>query len=502
MKMVVVRGLMMLLSVFILFSCDARDSAEQIDERQRVSWWCTNRAQEFGLEMDALPVFQRIQEETGVHIDFVHPPPGQYGIRFQLMLRTRRFPDILSHDFAGDYPGGTAGAIEDGVVSSISVDALATSAPHVSAFLTNHPEIAGQLRTDDGGYLCVPSVNLDDGIRSYVGPFLRADLLADLRLDAPETLDDWERVLAAFAETPDIDVPMTFYGGSFRSTQFLIGSYGIGWGFFRRDGSIVYGPLEPEFPDALKRLRDWFQAGWIDARVVFNSRSAYQRSIARTSAGAYVDYISNIAAFEEILRERDPDARLTPVVYPRLDDGGTPVLKHRSPAIVPFAGAYLSTRNDDIPASLAVLDFGYSEAGTLLYNFGIEGESYEVVGGLPRFFDGGRTVGRYVVAGPYVRSAESFRQMLHLESQRDAARLWSSAASAAAELPAFIGSAADRQFLAQISGALDEYLEGMLIEYVTGGHDDSFVDDLVVSLREMGAEAALAIYNDSGARSQ
>ena len=43
-------------------------------------------------------MYQKAQEITGVKIDFKHPPVGQEGEQFNLMVASRDFPDIMESD--------------------------------------------------------------------------------------------------------------------------------------------------------------------------------------------------------------------------------------------------------------------------------------------------------------------------------------------------------------------------------------------------------------------
>lgn len=386
-------------------SCN-RDNSGATDAPPQVTWWCSNRAEDFDLAMDELPVFEQLAQAVGVELRFVHPRSGQYGVRFQLLLMTNRLPDIVSHDFVNDYPGGVAAAMDDNVILPLT-DPIQEHAPNLHGFLDENPDLARQLATPDGRYFCVPSLVLDESSMSYIGPFVRQDLLEQHGLPVPQTLSDWETMLAAFAADPQIELPLSFYGGHFRSTHFLLGSYGIAWGFFLQDDRVAYGPLEPAFPQALLQLREWFQAGWIDPGVTFNSRSAYGRRIANRTVGAYVDYVSSIQLYQDRLRIDDPAATLIPVPYPTLEDSDTPVIGYRSGSFVPFAAAYLSAKNDAVATSMKVLDHAYSPEGHLLFNYGVLGESYTMIDGRPlldeRLFSpkGSSSLLRYyLVAGP------------------------------------------------------------------------------------------------------
>ncbi|MBN2048986.1 MAG: extracellular solute-binding protein [Spirochaetales bacterium] len=451
------------------------------------------------MKMEDLPVFEVLQEQTGKKITFIHPPVGQYELRFKLMLASGKLPDIISHDFLNDYPGGMSGAVDDGIVLPLDGELL-REALNLRAFLEENPEAAADIQLPDGSYACFPSCNADEGTSTYMGPFIRRDLLKKHGLEMPETLEDWEEVLSSFQADPAIDTPLTFYGGNIVDTRFMIGTFGIDWSFLFRDGKIIYGPAEPAFINFVKCFRSWYQNGWMDPGVLINSRRAYIKAVEQNTAGIYVDYVSNILTYERLLQKKNPEAELLPLAYPRFDETAPVPPGHDSGRFIPFASAYITTAADDPAAIARTLDYIWSPEGRRLFNFGIQGESYNLTNDKPTFLsaifekEGIGGYKYYLVAGPYLKDREAFMQSLRLPVQKEAVRLWAAGLTEENRrsfLPMTGGEKGAR--LMDLKSTLDSYAFETAVDVISGKAGDDRLEKLREDLQDLGLAEALEL---------
>ena len=73
------------------------------------------------------------------------------------------------------------------------------------------------------------------------------------------------------------------------------------------------------------------------------------------------------------------------VKYPVLHRGDLPEFVNQNYAYYPDTSVALSAQCRDVEAAARLLDYGYSQEGHMLYNFGIEGVSYTMEDGYPRY---------------------------------------------------------------------------------------------------------------------
>ena len=94
------------------------------------------------------------------------------------------------------------------------------------------------------------------------------------------------------------------------------------------------------------------------------------------------------------MQEVDPEFDLIATRAPVINRGdpklfGMGVLSQGAGSIGTMGEAAISTgaEEDDIEVAARFLDFGYTQEGNLIFNFGIENETYTMIDGIPRLTD-------------------------------------------------------------------------------------------------------------------
>lgn len=162
------------------------------------------------------------------------------------------------------------------------------------------------------------------------------------------------------------------------------------------------------------------------------------------------------------------------------------------------------------------LDFAYSEEGHMLFNFGIEGESYEMVDGYPTYtkemtdnsegLPMTQALGKYIRAsygGPLIQDKRFLEQYYELPEQKESVDLWSESAENKINLPPTTLNAEESEEFNSIMGDLNTYYDETVIRFIMGEEALDNFDDFVAILEGMGIEratelqqAALDRYND------
>ena len=157
---------------------------------------------------------------------------------------------------------------------------------------------------------------------------------------------------------------------------------------------------------------------------------------------------------------------------------------------------------------MAYLDFWYSEEGSRLKNFGVEGVSYEMRDGLPYYTDeilknpDGLSIS--AALGKYTRASQAsvglidaryYEQYYQLPQQVDAVKLWNKNTDPALEvtLPAISPTAEEAEEMATINAAVSTYVKEETTKFIMGLRDLNEFDSYVESLKGLNIDRALEI---------
>jgi putative aldouronate transport system substrate-binding protein len=172
--------------------------------------------------------------------------------------------------------------------------------------------------------------------------------------------------------------------------------------------------------------------------------------------------------------------------------------------------AAISSSATEIEAITRLLDFGYSEEGHMLYNFGVYGVSWEWVNGEPTLTDmvtsnpEGRTFAqalsyfaRAAINGPFDQDPRYLLQFYALDQQKAALDFWTMQNNSDQTiLPPITLTQAEAQTVSARMADIDTYRREWIARFITGA--DPITDDtwgnFVDTLYGMGLEEVTAIH--------
>lgn len=323
-----------------------------------------------------------VEEETGIHVEFVSPAVGNTEQSFNLLVASGNMPDIIEYGWnAGKYPGGPEAAIQNKIIVPLN-DLLDTYAPDMKKIFDENPDYDKMVKTDAGTYYIFPVMKMDDYLNTTYGLVLRGDWLEDLGMEVPETIDEWHDVLTAFKKEKGAQFPFSYAspGNVFNpfANGMIIGAYGITRNWYLDNGEVKYGAYEPAYKDWLKTMAQWYQEGLIDPNFATNDQATIDSNILTGKTGATPLWPgSGLSKYLPELQKEDPEATLVAAPYPVLNKGDTPQF---SSLLNMFDGngACITTSCEYPEIAAQYLNYGYTEKGRKTYNYGREGITYTV----------------------------------------------------------------------------------------------------------------------------
>jgi putative aldouronate transport system substrate-binding protein len=205
------------------------------------------------------------------------------------------------------------------------------------------------------------------------------------------------------------------------------------------------------------------------------------------------------------MKDKNPNFKLMGVPYPGLKKGEVPNFGQKDFPIDSNAGAAITTANKFQKESMMYLDYGFTEEGHMLFNFGIEGESYTMVNGYPKYTDfvtknpKGLTFGqaatqysRAIYNGPFVCDPRYFEQYMQYPEQLQAVNEWRKAGDKARYPPA-TPTPDESQKLATLMNEINTYVDEMTLKFIMGQESLDKFDEYLSKVKGMGIDEAVKI---------
>jgi putative aldouronate transport system substrate-binding protein len=448
--------------------------------------------------------WQVIEQKTGVHIEWIHPPFGQEQESFNLLIASGDYPDLIINPL---YTGGLDQAIGEEVFLRLN-ELIDQYAPNYAELRTRNPDVARGTITDSGNLAAFYSINTPIQGPWY-GMAVRKDWLDELGLSLPVTYDDWYAMLRAFKEKKGADAPFWFSQrngdmfGVFAAGYGITGlAMGIDGSFFQVNGRAKYSPLEPGFKEYITMLAKWYAEGLIDRDYYTRNDYVVPGTLLDPgNTGAFPD-IYTIMGYRAYM-SGDLSMNVVPVPGPVKKAGDRLHLRQYN-----FERgnnhAVITTACKDPALAVRWLDYLCSDEGSLIQMYGVEGDTYNMIDGKPvpseKLTANPEGLDVNVARVKYLNGISMGkyyweRELVGLpQTSLDAiTTVWPSNADGDWEMPQITRTAEEGNRFARIMGDVDTYALEMSTKFIIGAEPLGNYDAFVAALKQMGAEEAVAI---------
>lgn len=471
-------------------------------------------------DYNEMAAYQELEKRTGIHIEFELISSAAKNEQFTLMMASQQLPDMI-HWVWSSYPGGAQKAMDDGQIIPLT-DKIADYAPNLSKILSENESIVPLISTADQEIYCFPYLSLDNSLNVYGGPIIRKDWLDKVNLPVPETIEEWHTALTAFKNEdvngngdkddelpllPTLGINATTGAGLF-PYQAFVSAYGIELGFYQDDGVVKNGFYEPAYLDFLTEMNRWYNEGLIDPDFAATDSTLFEAKASGDLVGSCIGFASGtIGKYNTILQNNNPDALYVGAPYPVLNKGD---VSESGQYRFPFSdtGTVITNACEHVEEACRWLDYQYSEEGNRLMYWGVEGVSYNMIDGKPRFIDsilsGERgfsiDVAQYSMAsigGPFVQDPEGVAQSNeNTPVVYDAGITWTLPEYPHIIPPLdFTAEESDRN--ASIMMDTNKYINQMLAKFIMGVEPLDRFDAYLEELKSYGMEESIQIYQDA-----
>ncbi len=333
---------------------------------------------------------QELEKRTGVHIDYIEVAPPAQSESLNLMFASGDYPDILNYAITGTY--SIPYLIENEIVIDLQ-DMMDEHAPSYTALMDADPAL--YLATvDDEGQI--------GGLAGYrynsfttTGAIVRSDWVEKVGMNTSDlnTIDAYHDFLAAVKDQGLCEYPMPLrYDASITGSPFLTAMGGYAGpaaesspqSFYYDDNDeLVYSYITDTYKEYLTLMADWYKEGLI-TRDLLNSDMLDSSAITSGSYAVFWQDCQFMSMWTESGKVNDPDYALEGISEPLVEEGQT--VGHGDITDISI-NLMICTSCDDPETALEWLDYHFSEDGSILCQYGIEGEGLEYKDGKPNYSD-------------------------------------------------------------------------------------------------------------------
>lgn len=438
---------------------------------------------------------QVLAQKFNVKLEFELVPEGDYTEKINAVLAGGDLPDLFyaPTTVMGQY-------YEYGIVRQL--DELLEKKGQNFLAAVEKIGVERNILSDDGHYYYVPYLD-ESAILECCG-WMNVDMMEECGIESlPTTYDELISVLETFKAHYGADsgyIPMS-NGPWYTVQQPIYYAYNTwnSWVSVNDEDGYVFGPYayQERTKAAVSLMNKLYTEGLLDSEFITRDADAINALAAEGKIGYFVTWADHASAIAE---GGSYGCRYVPV--PALEtDLGTKGVGCKGATGQPM---YISATCSDEKAELIMemLDYIYSEEGMLLFDFGVEGDTYEMVDGKPQLtekvlghelgeLNGRRSFGMEPQGFPHYATWEGWKSVLWDETIEVTE---ANEPYVAPQQPNLTGTVEEETELAQIMGDITAYTDTTLAEFIVGTRDiDTEWDAFIAQLEAMNIKRASEI---------
>lgn len=337
-----------------------------------------------GKSYNEVLAYQQLPSKTNSKINWVHPT-GDAVEAFNLMMTSGETTDLIWYPWTPvrAYQYSKSGRIID------IMPYVKKSAPNLMKLIEANPQLKKQLIDPQGRMFYMPWITLDKSLKMGEGMMIRKDWLDKVGMSVPKTNEELYQVFKAFRDKDangngkQDEIGITGYPGQIYK---LFYGFNVADDWMLKDGKATYGPSTPEYKEALKWFNKLYKEGLLDKDYLTNDGDIYDKKNLSNQIGAYIDNYGVFSTLMKNSKDQGSPINYTPVPYMQVN-GVSVNLGSATKRVAQPYGLAISAKAKDPEALVKFLDYNYSKEGQLLFNWGVEGNSYTMKDGLPVWTD-------------------------------------------------------------------------------------------------------------------
>lgn len=451
----------------------------------------------------------KYEEMTNVHIDWNQVATEGIEEQRNLALVSGDLPDVF---YSAGFPTTDIFRYgQQGVFIPLN-DLLEEHAPNLTALMEKYPEVRQAMTFPDGNIYSLPYIFDKEfvSLRAGAMPWITNAALEVTGLDMPTTTDELYEFLSAVKEAgseesgvtipfsaPSMDMIVNYLSGAFGVKN--RGGYNGPVDVDPESGDIRFYASTDEYKELLQYMNKLFSEGLIDNNIYSTDWNTF---LANRSEEIYGGFIFWGPGVEDAEWHGETYDSLGMIAGPN----GDAQYVDYSP-MVNSLGTYLITNQNETPEiAIEWIDYFYSDEGAHMFYMGEEGETYDIVDGIPTYTETVQTenVVHYL---PWLGNNQGIIQestFIGSESMPQTVEAAGKLEPFITEEPwaAFTHTEEENDFLVSVGADIEKYVTEMTDLFISGEMSFDDWDNYVQTLESMNLERYVEIKQAAYDRNQ
>lgn len=455
-------------------------------------------------------VLQQMEEKTGISFRYLNAPKDSFDTKKNLVFASGDYPDVF-------YAAGLTAAEqmnygEQGILIPLE-ELIEEYAPNFKALMDEIPEIRKSITAPDGHIYSLPAIDLSQ--HWYRNPlWYNGDFLEALNIDKlPETTEELYTFLKRVKEEDPNgngvadEIPISSVSTATTNARdirtWLLGAFGVYEDeIYVDDEDVVhYTPIEEGFREYLVYMNRLWKEDLLD-------HESYSQSAEQKKAKAQNNQVALFSDWHAYMTKGGEPSTKDPMFAPVKSDlvDKPAIAKNRGITTGAFA---ITVTNPAPEASMRWVDYLYSYEGSLFFNKGPEGKLWE-------YTDEANRVKRYLpvpdgmemedyratltpnygIPAPTINTDDinkglktDFDQWVEKETKEKLLDR-----GARPPFPALFLTVEEQSEINSLNSDLSTYVQQMEAKFVTGAEPLSNWDNYLNTMKKMGADRVVEIY--------
>lgn len=318
--------------------------------------------------------WKNYEELTNVHIDWEQISSEAIEEQRNLVLVSGDYPDVF-------YNGGFSNSDlfrygAQGVFMPLN-DLIEEHAPNLSKVMEENPVVKAAVTFPDGNIYGMPILQEAEHLSARAGatPWISSQALEDSGMEKPETTQELHDYLTYIKENMDV-IPFGAPGISY-IVNYLAGSFGVMSNggengpvdLDKETGEMRFYATTDEYKELLQYINQLYTEELIDPTIFTMQWNQYVANQSEDAYGMFIFWGPDKSTVDEFSSKY---THLSALEGPH----GDRLYVNMAPMVIDTGGFVITSENENPEVAVQWLDYFYSKEGSLLFNTGVEGETF------------------------------------------------------------------------------------------------------------------------------